>query len=417
MTDLFRTCRKKPCAGAMDETLRAVLERTLPSDAAQRCHGRLYAGVTVLGDGSMPKSVMASVLDGLNNRADMIATIAASAYIPVWSGRRCAGGLSLFRLRPDPRTTTAGKAALGGRRTKPTPAPHPNHPPKRSLFTTWRGMETADGSISTDQPCPPGVSYCLRIASRSPEMARTSLSDIVTSIFRALQGATPAAARVRKPRLPDAAPALSAGKAAALKGAGLDIAPGLSVSNVFDGTTWTELGLIPCDPETCDYLYRMGQLDTMAWAEATGIAAAAKRRKEREAAASAAAAAAAKAAAAAAKAAAAAEAAAAKTAATAAAAAAKTAAVAATAAAKGAAAAATAAAKDAVAAATAAAKGAAAGATAAAKGAAAGAAAAAKGTAAAAAAALEKGVHANKTPGAAMFTKTGSGLHVVEQGK
>lgn len=37
-----------------------------------------------------------------------------------------------------------------------------------------------------------------------------------------------------------------------------------------------QLGLIPCDPDTCDWLYRMGQLDAMAWAESTGIAAAAK---------------------------------------------------------------------------------------------------------------------------------------------
>lgn len=44
-----------------------------------------------------------------------------------------------------------------------------------------------------------------------------------------------------------------------------------------------QLGLIPCDPETCDFLYRMGQLDAMAWAEGTGIAqaAAAKMRAAR----------------------------------------------------------------------------------------------------------------------------------------
>jgi len=40
-----------------------------------------------------------------------------------------------------------------------------------------------------------------------------------------------------------------------------------------------QLGLIPCDSETCDYLYKLGQLDTMAWAEATGIAQAAAKKK------------------------------------------------------------------------------------------------------------------------------------------
>jgi hypothetical protein len=71
----------------MDTTLRGILDRALPHDAAQRCAGRFYAGVTVM-DGApsgvrMPRSVVASVVDGIGNRADMIATLAASAYIPM----------------------------------------------------------------------------------------------------------------------------------------------------------------------------------------------------------------------------------------------------------------------------------------------------------------------------------------------
>jgi len=88
VTDLFRTCRRSPCAGGMDKTVRELLDRSLPPDAAEKCQGRLFAGVTVL-DNKMPRSIIASVMDGINNRADMIATLAASAYIPIWSGRRC----------------------------------------------------------------------------------------------------------------------------------------------------------------------------------------------------------------------------------------------------------------------------------------------------------------------------------------
>jgi hypothetical protein len=38
------------------------------------------------------------------------------------------------------------------------------------------------------------------------------------------------------------------------------------------------MSTLPCDPETCDFVYKMGQLDAMAWADATGIKAAAAKR-------------------------------------------------------------------------------------------------------------------------------------------
>ena len=36
-----------------------------------------------------------------------------------------------------------------------------------------------------------------------------------------------------------------------------------------------QLSLIPCDKETCDFFYRLGQLDARFWAETTGVAQAA----------------------------------------------------------------------------------------------------------------------------------------------
>ncbi|KAI8471884.1 MAG: hypothetical protein J3K34DRAFT_458129 [Monoraphidium minutum] len=237
VSDLTGVCRKKGCAGKMDKTIRDLLEDALPHDAAARCSGRFWAGVTVL-DGGRPRSVMAGGAgEPFKDRSDLISTLAASAYIPIWSGSR--------------------------------------------LFTTWRGMETADGSLSAQQPCPPGTGYCLRVGSRSPDVPRPTLGDTFAAVARSLGGGAPSAAAVAKPALPDAAGAkATAGRMGQLLQRGLDIAPGLVMPTPFlDANAWTELGLIPCDPATCDWLYQMGQVDTRAWLDATGITAAAAQRR------------------------------------------------------------------------------------------------------------------------------------------
>lgn len=181
----------------MDKTVRDLLETYLPHDAAKKCTGKLTTGVTVL-DNGRPKSVMAGAAEGYKDRSDLISTLAASAYIPIWSGS--------------------------------------------SLFTTWRGMETADGSLSAQQPCPPGTGYCLRVASRSPDVPRPTLPDTLSSIARSMAGAPPSAAAVAKPALPDAPPRPAAGRISQLLAAGVDIAPGLAIATPFlDGTAWTEV--------------------------------------------------------------------------------------------------------------------------------------------------------------------------------
>ena len=198
----MRRCREKGgCAGHMDQTVRDILNQVLPTDAAQRCNGNFFAGVTVLQD-SLPRSPLASVVDSWTDRNDLISTLAASAYIPIWSGSR--------------------------------------------LFTRWRGKDTADGSLSIDQPCPPGVEYCVRIASRAPGTRPQTMGDLIGAIARALAGLPAAAARMVKPILPDSPPQIAPWRLAAMRAAGLDIAPGLSVSNsVFDTSTWTEVRAQP----------------------------------------------------------------------------------------------------------------------------------------------------------------------------
>lgn len=47
-------CRKSSCAGRMDKIMRDLLEDTLPPDAAKRCAGKFFAGVTVMEQGESP---------------------------------------------------------------------------------------------------------------------------------------------------------------------------------------------------------------------------------------------------------------------------------------------------------------------------------------------------------------------------
>jgi hypothetical protein len=48
---MLDVCRKVGCAGRMDRTMRELLDATLPPDAAERCKGRFFAGITVLENG------------------------------------------------------------------------------------------------------------------------------------------------------------------------------------------------------------------------------------------------------------------------------------------------------------------------------------------------------------------------------
>jgi hypothetical protein len=240
VNSLLDGCRRIGCAGRMDRQMRELLDATLPKDAAERCRGRFFAGVTVLdngargrgrgwegccgGQGSLtsaasfmcvrrmvratdrarrravcvrawtrsglpvadrqacfappcnaalpprlpaspptgnPKSMLAGLgsSDGVKDRSDLISTLAASAYIPIWSGRGCVRGRarrpvapcspspaprrprrrrpsqSLASLRRAPASAAAGLTRPRARRV-PTPPPRP--PPPQPLHHVAR---------------------------------------------------------------------------------------------------------------------------------------------------------------------------------------------------------------------------------------------------------------------------------------
>jgi len=231
------------CAGNMDDAVRATLSGLLPPDAAERCNASgLSVSLTVYDTPGQARNDLATTFD---NRTDLISTLAASAYIPIWSGSK--------------------------------------------LFTGWRGRNALDGSITQRQPCPPGVAYCVRISSTPPDMLAeiraasrgNTLGAAIRQIQRAVRGERTAAANVTKPPLPaiaDARP--DAARLAVLRNASVDIVPGLSIQKLpFSAQLWDEMSTLPCDPATCDYLYKLGELDAWAWAEATGIKAAWGKRK------------------------------------------------------------------------------------------------------------------------------------------
>lgn len=126
-------------------------------------------------------------------------TLAASAYIPGWSG-------------PDP-------------------------------YLVWRGMPAVDGGFTVIQPCPPGGGYCVRIAAVTPEM----ITNKATSEFpnkgaiKAAFGQKTAteASKDGVGAQDEGAPPMLEGAIAAperllaFQSAGLDIAPGLAAPNPF----------------------------------------------------------------------------------------------------------------------------------------------------------------------------------------
>lgn len=240
-TDCFS--RPRNCSGRMDTELRRTLEGFLPADAAKRCNGTSVVSVTLFGDGGKlrPANVRAYA-----DRSDLISTLLSSAYIPLWSGS--------------------------------------------NISTPWRGKNAIDGGISNNEPCPPGVEYCVKVSSRPPDVPflapgqspAQGVSVIYRYILRALSGRPLMAANVTKPALPNAPAEITPARAAAMRKAGLDIAPGLATPNPFSSEAWSELGMMPCDPATCEWLYKAGQLDAMAWAKATGIADAALKKMQQQ---------------------------------------------------------------------------------------------------------------------------------------
>ena len=212
ISDLTARCYKTPaaCAGSMDGALRATLASFLPSDAAQRCSaGALTVALTVYDEPGRPKG---EEIRSFSDRGDLISTLAASSYIPMWSGAR--------------------------------------------LFTGWRGRNVIDGGVTARQPCPAGpkVSYCVRISAASADGAAepagnsagagaAGLSEVIRQIQRALNGERTAAAAVKKPPLPalSAVAPADAARMERLRQRGVDIAPGLAAPNPFSAETWREV--------------------------------------------------------------------------------------------------------------------------------------------------------------------------------
>lgn len=252
-------CYRNPgsCSGSMDTIVRKQLSAFLPADAARRCNGTGFFSVTLLdagdGGGFRFNAPQGGTVSRFQDQSDLIETLAASTYIPIWSGG--------------------------------------------SLFRQWRGQRAADGGIGMRQPCPPNVTYCVRIASTPPDMLPDgsntqssgmgpgAIAQALRNIQLAMGGSSAmqgAANSTREHPLPSTQPPANPQKVREFRDAGIDIAPGLAVNNPFDRETWSELSILPCDPDTCNYLYRMGQLDAMAWAEMTGVAAAAARRQRQQ---------------------------------------------------------------------------------------------------------------------------------------
>jgi hypothetical protein len=119
---LAAECRARAnCQGSLGDAVTRKLQAMAPPDAHRRCSGRAFISISMGSIGS-PTNLLASAF---TSKADIVAAAAASSFIPVWSGA-------------------------------PT--------------TTFRGQPAFDGAFTAPQPCPPGVKYCIRIASSNPPL-------------------------------------------------------------------------------------------------------------------------------------------------------------------------------------------------------------------------------------------------------
>jgi hypothetical protein len=211
--NLTAACARASCAGRVDAELRASLARLLPPDAAARCSGRAFISVSGVRGGNASSNASSSgapafipiLVSEFPDREDLISTLAASSYIPGWSGA--------------------------------APA------------VAWRGGAAVDGGFTNVRPCAPaaagGGGYCAKVVNVAPGVGGAAAGPtperLRAAIALAAAGGRPSADGVPPPLLPGTPPAGFEARAAALRARGADIAPGLSLDIPYNASMLNEV--------------------------------------------------------------------------------------------------------------------------------------------------------------------------------
>lgn len=274
VTELSAHCRASHnCQGTLDTAVRQAMRELLAGERYARCNGIAYISISV---GAFPprsgstRNVLASQFA---SGADLADAAAASSYIPLWSGEAlqgaaCTGRASLLLLLLQmPGDADAAAANTG-----------------KNYTTTFRGQPAFDGFFTNEQPCPPGVTYCVRINSRTPSWSRARMSQFFSLVGRAATRGTGKPARLAAVPPGGFSAVLEAGSrlnVTAFEQAaadGVDISPGVFSNTGMSLDAWSELVVLPGDKALNEHLYGLGRADAKAWATATGLADAAAAR-------------------------------------------------------------------------------------------------------------------------------------------
>lgn len=154
---------------------------------------------------------------------------------------------------------------------------HRFHHSGKSYTTTFRGQPVFDGFFTNEQPCPPGVTYCVRMSSKTPVWSRKRLGEFFTLVGGAASLGTGKSAPLAVPPAGGfpSATTLAKPNAAAFQAAaadGIDIGPGVFSDTHMSEQLWKEMIVLPGDEVLNDHMFALGQVDAKAWATATGLA-------------------------------------------------------------------------------------------------------------------------------------------------
>lgn len=224
-----KACRtENSCSGNLDRELKGLLQSYLPQNAWEQCRNKGYISISA---GSPLGPNQALLVTDFQSQDDLISAATASSFIPLWSAS--------------------------------------------SLTKGFRGFEVFDGGYTLQQPCPPDVTYCIRVSSKNPAWPQNRGIGSLLSLLGRLGNTDDSrieTARTYPPIEASGANGQPDPQLVQLAAASnVDIAPGVFSKMPFSQSEWSNWALSPADDGTLKHMYKLGKADAEIWAKYSGI--------------------------------------------------------------------------------------------------------------------------------------------------